>query len=478
MTWTQYGGNPQHTGISNNKAAPMNRILWQAPIDLHPVYNGTTLLIHYGTPLITPLDTVILMVKTGTNDGYRVEGRSLKDGHVIFQQDTDYSLPPHNWTPSVGSAVVGVMGLVTPAAGGTVLVRQLADTGSSPVSRVAFYGTGTYNKNVAAFNQNVKICTPITSDSLGNVYFGFRVFGANPANLTSGFARINASGVGSWVSAAAVSGDPNAPLPAMNATPALSNDGKTLYVAVNNGGFSGGYLAAIDAKTLAPKAKVLLKDPKSGASALVPDDGTASPMVGPDGDVFFGVLENPFGSNHARGWLTHWNGTLSQAKTFGAFGWDDTPSVVPSKAVKSYTGTSKYLLLTKYNNYAGVGGDGVNKVAILDPNTSAVETVSGVGAMKEILTVAGPTPDKDNQGSFPNAVREWCINAAAVDVNGRCAIVNNEDGKCYRWNFDTNKLSQVVTLTTGIGEAYTPTLISRHGQSIAMNNATIYVLGN
>ena len=39
--------------------------------------------------------------------------------------------------------------------------------------------------------------------------------------------------------------------------------------------------------------------------------------------------------------------------------------------VPSYPGTSRYLLMTKYNNYAGVGGDGVNKIAVLDPNDDA-----------------------------------------------------------------------------------------------------------
>ena len=32
--------------------------------------------------------------------------------------------------------------------------------------------------------------------------------------------------------------------------------------------------------------------PPGGAPALLPYDGTASPTVGPNGDVFFGVLEN------------------------------------------------------------------------------------------------------------------------------------------------------------------------------------------
>jgi hypothetical protein len=34
-----------------------------------------------------------------------------------------------------------------------------------------------------------------------------------------------------------------------------------------------------------------------------------------------------------------------------------------------------------------------------------------------------------------------------------------------------------VTLTSGIGEAYTPTIVSRHGHSLAINNARVYVVG-
>ena len=53
------------------------------------------------------------------------------------------------------------------------------------------------------------------------------------------------------------------------------------------------------------------------------------------------------------------------------------PNPRNAASVPSYTGTSKYLVLTKYNNYAGAGGDGVNKLAVLDPNASFVHPISG-----------------------------------------------------------------------------------------------------
>jgi hypothetical protein len=476
--WKSYGGNPQHSAVSGDRVSPLRKVLWSAPIDLNPQYSGGgSLLIHYGSPLISPLDTVVLTVKTGANSGFRVEGRNLKTGKVIWTEETDYVMPPHNWTPSVGSAIVGMMGLATPAAGGTILLRGMVDEPRSYVSRVAFYGENLYRANKAEFDANVRICTPITVDEAGNIYFGFRVYGQNAANLTSGFAKINSLGKGTWTSAASITGDESAASPAMNCAPAISPDGKTMYVAINGGtGFSAGYLASVNTSNLTVKNKVKLMDPKSGQVAIVPDDGTASPTVGPDNDVYYGVLENPFGSNHFRGWMLHFDGTLNTPKPFGAFGWDDTSSIVPKSAVPSYTGSSKYLILTKYNNYAGAGGDGVNKLAVLDPNATGPEAVSGLNTMAEILTVKGPTKDTDFPNS-PNAVREWCINTAAVDVPGKAAIVNNEDGKCYRWDFKSNSLSETVTLTSGIGEAYTPTIVSRHGYSFAVNNARVYVVG-
>ena len=94
----------------------------------------------------------------------------------------------------------------------------------------------------------------------------------------------------------------------MNSAPALSNDGKTLYVAVSNGpnSYSAvGDLVALNAQTLAPIAAVKLIDPQNGNLAYLPDDGSASPMVDPNGDVYMGTLESPYNSNNDRGYMLH-----------------------------------------------------------------------------------------------------------------------------------------------------------------------------
>jgi hypothetical protein len=233
-----------------------------------------------------------------------------------------------------------------------------------------------------------------------------------------------------------------------------------------------GYLLRLDSTTLATTSEVLLLDPNSGQPALLPNEGTAAPTVGPDGDVYFGVVENPYPSNNDRGWLLHFSGDLTQSKIPGAFGWDDTASIVPATMVPSYKGSSSYLLMTKYNNYQGIGtGDGVNKLAVLDPNAMMDDPITGACVMQEVLTITGVTPDP----MLP-MVREWCINTAAVDPATESILANSEDGRLYRWNLATNSFTQSVKLTSPTGEAYTPTVIGVDGTVYAINNATLFAV--
>lgn len=459
----------------------MTKVEWQTPVDLDPQYSGEELLIHYGAPLITRANTVVIPVKTGANGGFQVEGLAAAGGTILWTQTTDYILPPHGWTPSCGIALSPANRLYFPGAGGTVYYRNSPDTATSGTGQIAFYGNANYTANEAACQANVEISTPLTSDRYGDIFFGFTASTSAPLGLQSGIARIDSSGTGTWVSAFAASGsDSSISEVVMNCAPALSNDHKTLYIAVSGGDWSGGYLLALDSRTLATIAKVRLKDVGNPTyDANLVDEGTASPTVGPDGDVYYGVLENPFAYNHARGWMLHFDSTLSVSKTPGAFGWDDTPSIVPASAVPSYTGTSTYLILTKYNNYAdpGTGGNGQNKVAVLDPNATETDPVSGQTTMNEVITVLGVTLDPEYQASEPGAVREWCINSAAVDPITKCAVVNSEDGKVYRWDFTTNSLTQSVVLSAGVGEAYTPAVIGPDGTVYVINNATLWAVG-
>jgi hypothetical protein len=474
--WSGYAGDAQHTALSSIPSQPLSTIHWQTPVDLNPQFSGNDLLIHYGSPLITQSNTVIVPVKTGADGGFQLSAFSGSTGAASWTLPTDYILPPHNWVPSYSPALTPTNQIDYAGAGGTVYSVSAPD-GANPgtVTQTAFYGTATYSANKSAYDSSVFISTPITSDAAGNVYFGYTVTGANPQGLASGIARIAPNGSATYIAATTAAGDARISQVVQNCAPAISKDGKSVYVTVSNG--SSGYLVSLNSSTLAMQSKVSLVDPSSGSAAWLNDSGTASPTVGPDGDVYVGTLESSFGSNHGRGFLLHFSSNLSTAKTPGAFGWDDTASVVPASMVPSYHGSSSYLLMTKYNNYAGIGGDGINKLAILDPNDTQTDPVSGAQVMAEVLTIAGPTPDAEFLSSHPNAVREWCINSAVVDPATDSVLANSDDGKLYRWNLATNTFTESLTLTPGIGEAYTPTLIGADGTVYAINNATLFAVG-
>jgi hypothetical protein len=373
-----------------------------------------------------------------------------------------------------GPTIFGERGVAWPQMGGLVGKRENADLAKvTATTNVCFFGIYNYLRDKAIYDKNVKITSPLVGDLAGNIYFTYRVYGDTPIHLRSGIVRIKPDGTSVYKYADKAVGDLDFTNPKLNSAPAISGD--NLYVPIRRSNGSDGYLVCLDAKTLVPKSKVYLLDPKSGNPAHVDEDGTACPVVAPNGDVYFGVLGNP-DPNHYRGWLLHFSPNLSETKTPGAFGWDDTPSIVPSALVPSYQGTSTYLLLCKYNNYVQGGGDGVNRIAILDPNGSEVEVISGIATMPPVMSIAGPTPDTEYLDNHPNAVREWCVNTAAIDTIGGYAILNCEDGFVYRWQFSTGLLSG-KRLTDGIGEAYTSTIIGAHGQVIAMNNARIYALG-
>lgn len=477
--WWGFGRDAQHAAVSGIATQDLNRIAWSTPVDLAPQYrpNGT-LLIHYGSPVVTDRNTVLLPVKTGATDGFRIEARSGGNGARIWSQESDYVLPPHNWVPSYNLVITPGGRLYAPAAGGKLLARDNPDSANGALQTPVFYGAGTYAADSAAFDATVFINTPITSDAQGNVFFGFVVTGANPAGLVSGIARVDAQGTGRWVAAAAAAGDAAIAKPANNGAPAMSPDMGTVYVTVNTAVVAGtrqsGYLLALDSTTLATKARVRLLDPATGLPATVSDNGTASPAVGPDGRVFQGVLESTFGEHNGRGWLLQFDPLLAPVAQPGSFGWDVTPSLIPASMVPAYTGTSAYLVAVKYNNYEGAGtGDGKNELAVLDPNASQADRFSARTVMREVLAIAGPTFESGTAGP----VYEWCINTMAADPATRSILVNSEDGVLYRWHLPTNSFTQRIRLTGGLGQAYTPTAIGADGAVYAISNARLFSLG-
>ena len=207
QSWNNHSRDSQHTALSSVTSQPLTAVRWQTPVDLNPQYSNGELLIHYGSPLATLANTLIVPVKTGVSGGFRVEGRNGSNGSLIWTQTTDYILPPHNWIPSYSPALTPSGRIYLAGAGGTVYYRDNLDGASGATGQLAFFGIANYNANPGAFNSAVFINTPLTSDASGNIYFGFQVTGSNPLTLQSGVARVGSNGAGSWVSASAAAGD-------------------------------------------------------------------------------------------------------------------------------------------------------------------------------------------------------------------------------------------------------------------------------
>ncbi len=441
---------------------------------------------------------------------------------------TSYIEPPYGWLPPDQPAYDPVTDRVYfPGPGGTIDSISNPDTATGVVTptQEAFYGTSSYNADQSAYNQSIYVNTPVTVDSQGDILFGYVV---NPSNLNpsgiteGGIARISASGTGTDVSAfAAVNIAGQTPTDDGNWTAAqgsalaLGNDGSTVYLPVADGGYNlngnfyNSYLVGLNSTTLAPEYSVPLYYPDTGSGvpasgvqnsgdrAYLHPDSTASVMVAPDGTVFFGVWA--FGStygNGSRGFLLHFSGNLQTGYTPGAFGWDDTPSIVPltgpnAMTVSGYTGSSSYLIVSKYNNYANTevgepyGGNGVNEIAILDPYASQPDPnydaeVNGqpIPVMQQVMTFSSPSPDLGNiNAGDPDAVREWCTNGTAVDPATDSIYVNDEDGYTYQWNLGTDTISNTVEVSAGYGVPYTPTAIAPNGEVFSDNGGTLFALG-
>jgi hypothetical protein len=468
--WRGHAGDEQHNAQAPAAGQKLAKLHWNTRIDLQP-----SAYIHYGSPMLTAANTILFPVKTTAMGGFQIEARDGGSGTLLWQADTKYIVPPTaDWVPSFPAHLTAQNRLYYADQGGTVRFRDKPDARKGPKGQLAFFGIANYQAHPKPYNTNVMIDTPITADDAGDIFFGFVVMGKTPLKLQSGIARIGADGTGTWISAAKAANDSDITQVAMNSAPAISRDQTTIYIGVSNG--TNGYLVGLDSTTLQPKYQAQLTDPATGQAAVVTDLSSAAPTIGPDNDVYYGVLESPATSHNCRGWLLHFDAGLDTTKIPGSFGWDDTVSVVPASIVPSYKGTSAYLVMTKYNNYLGCGlGDGRNRIAILDPDASQQDQYSKAQVMKEVLTILSPA---NVPGQRKSATYEWCINSAVVDVANKSVIANAEDGYSYRWDLTTNKLSEKLNLNPPTSEAYTPTLIGPDGTVYAINDGVLYALGN
>src|SRR5262245_49004283 len=76
--WRGHAGNAQHTAAAPRKPSKLARILWETPVDEDPQPTGVALLRHYGSPMITGSNTVLVPVKRSEERRVGKECRSRR----------------------------------------------------------------------------------------------------------------------------------------------------------------------------------------------------------------------------------------------------------------------------------------------------------------------------------------------------------------------------------------------------------------
>src|SRR5215471_8551862 len=69
VEWAGFAGNAQHTAVASEPPQPLKRIRWRAKVDLAPVLIHKVLYIHYGSPMITAANTVLVPTRISAKAG-------------------------------------------------------------------------------------------------------------------------------------------------------------------------------------------------------------------------------------------------------------------------------------------------------------------------------------------------------------------------------------------------------------------------
>lgn len=238
-------------------------------------------------------------------------------------------------------------------------------------------------------------------------------------------------------------------------------------------------------------------------SGRINDAGTSSPVVLPDGNIYFGVWGR---YNVSRGHGYKLSGSNGAILGIYDFGWDDT------QAVFQHDGT--YSIVMKDNHYDEEEGFYCNSTDIFgnliptvsqngDPTirSNVVCDWTGIPAGPFYITQVDSnlapqwkfksTETRDchrdaagivtcvNDGRHPNGF-EWCINAPAVDGVGN-VYVESEDGNIYvldqgHSGVFTTPVAKMFT-NLAVGAAYTPFSIDENGRLYGQNNGHLFVIG-
>jgi len=299
---------------------------------------------------------------------------------------------------------------------------------------------------------------------------------------------------------------------ALNVAPAVDRDGTIYSVTRGHRQMSYGYLVAIN-PDLTPKWDVSLRDrffdgcgvPPEAGGALPPngapggcregaryginpgsnrpgdgmifDDTSASPVVAPDGSIFFGAATR---YNYGQGHLMHF---ARSGDYLGAypFGWDTTPAIYPHDGTYSVvTKENHYDLLSYCGNpkFCPIGRTATNPgsptgffITQLSPSLQVEWQFKATNTESCQRDASGQVAcTSDHPEGF-----EWCVNMAAVDADG-VVYANSEDGFLYAIR-QGGTLKESVFQRLALGAAYTPASLGPDGRVYSQNAGHLFVMG-
>ncbi|MGZ8781021.1 MAG: hypothetical protein ACXW31_13945 [Thermoanaerobaculia bacterium] len=495
---------------------------------------GGALLVHYQTPLSDGRD-VFMEVKSGTYTGFRtwetqtwnVRKFQWEDGQLVerWTAESDWNPVPSGgprFEPVFHAALTRKF-VYMAGAGGTILE---VDRKSGAILR----RLGQFDVSI---DPRTYVTSPITVDGQGNLYYNvLRVAASNPWSsdvAAAWLVRVQPNGTATRASYASLVPDapdlctgefPSSALPwpptpnavpasvpcgsqraGVNVAPAVGGDGTIYTVARAHLNSRWGWLVAVNAD-LSPKWAASLRNrfndgcnvliPPNGApggcragattgvdpadnqpgSGAVNDNSTSSPVVAPDGTIYYGAYSR---YNHSQGHMMRFSaaGEFLQAYPFG---WDVTP------ALWQHDGT--FSLITKENRYVGVGsycgGCAPDRVPSEPEGYYITQLTPELEVEWQFKATNTESCARQEDGTVecvddhPQTF-EWCVNSLAVDRRG-VVYVNSEDGHLYAID-QGGTMRERIFLQLALGAAYTPLSLGVEGRIYTQNAGRLFVVG-
>lgn len=495
---------------------------------------GGALLVHYQTPLSDGRD-VFMEVKSGTYTGFRtwetqtwnVRKFQWEDGQLVerWTAESDWNPVPSGgprFEPVFHAALTRKF-VYMAGAGGTILK---VDRKSGAILR----RLGQFDVSI---DPRTYVTSPITVDGQGNLYYNvLRVAASNPWSsdvAAAWLVRVQPNGTATRASYASLVPDapdlctgefPSSALPwpptpnavpasvpcgsqraGVNVAPAVGGDGTIYTVARAHLNSRWGWLVAVNAD-LSPKWAASLRNrfndgcnvliPPNGApggcragattgvdpadnqpgSGAVNDNSTSSPVVAPDGTIYYGAYSR---YNHSQGHMMRFSaaGEFLQAYPFG---WDVTP------ALWQHDGT--FSVITKENRYVGVGsycgGCAPDRVPSEPEGYYITQLTPELEVEWQFKATNTESCARQEDGTVecvddhPQTF-EWCVNSLAVDRRG-VVYVNSEDGHLYAID-QGGTMRERIFLQLALGAAYTPLSLGVEGRIYTQNAGRLFVVG-